>query len=85
MFVSQPSSIENDIARMLGYSAGSVGLRSATVPVGANATVRRRGAVNAEDGHSNLGDATGKFKWESYDGGADHIPKPAGYYGLYFK
>ena len=81
MNVIKPSSIENEIARELGYQEGSVSARSKSVPSGANATVRRR----EPNGHSNLGDSKGAFKWESWDGGSDHIPTPSYYYGLYFK
>jgi len=80
--VIQPSKILTEIARALGYSRGSVGYMTDTLPSDADAIIRRRDPSP----HSNLGGPDGSFVWESWDGASeDHIPSPSFYYGLYFK
>jgi hypothetical protein len=82
MKVLDPNGIVNDVARMIGFSSGRVGDYSETVPADdPSATVR----VRADRNHYNLGRSSGGFLWEVWDGGADSIPTPIEYRGLYFK
>ena len=50
----------------------------------ANATVRR-GKGESGMMHSNLGDPSGNFRWESWDSGEDHIANPKEFYDLFWE
>jgi len=78
--VEKPNVIENDIAKMLGYSFGSVGVSQLAPPTDAQAVIR----IRLGDDHYNLGDSSGNFRWESWNGGDDRIKTPYKYRGLYF-
>jgi hypothetical protein len=84
--VEDPITIMNSAARDLGFRSGRAGTMGDKPSSDASGSIRR-GISNSGSGlmHSNFGDSSGRFVWESWNGGSNRIDNPVGYYSLYWR